>query len=153
VSAGLGFSITNLDLEADAVALLETIGRMAPDVVFHDVIGDEVARVRGRIERVATRPPHVGEMIGSFDRELFWLFEDHGDILVPGWPHEGTTLSIAGDERLVASVESMSAIVGEHLGDDDFIEDAEPETLAFLRDLRRWLDIAMIERVPLVAHW
>jgi hypothetical protein len=146
------FSVAALAEESEAAALLARIAALAPGVVFHDELAGEVVRVHGSVERLAERSPHVGASIGSFDGELLWLFEDHGDVLVPGWT-DATEVMIGDEPRTIVSVESMLEIVGEHLNDSDFVSETEEETLAFLRDLRRWLETALSERLPISAAW
>ncbi len=73
-------------------------------------------------------------------------------MLLPAY--EGAeSLSVGEQSRVLASVESMLAIVDEHLADADFVSETDAETIRFLRDLRGWLGIALSERLPLVVSW
>src|SRR4051794_35907670 len=95
MSAGLSFSVTAM--RADDVAeqerlLLQVAATCPPGVVFHDVIraNGHLVPVRvtsgpsPQVMQIPSAPPHVGALLGSFPRELLWLLEEAGDLLVPG---------------------------------------------------------------------
>jgi hypothetical protein len=153
----LSFSIAALSTEAEtSERMLLRVADAAPGVVFYDVLDGVPVRVHGGtpspLERIASadKPPHAGESIARFPSDLLWLFEDHGDLLLPAY--EGAeSLSVGERSRTIASLESMLAIVDEHLADAEFVSEAEPETMQFLKDLRGWLGIALSERLPLVV--
>jgi hypothetical protein len=167
MSAGLGYSITAL-LPTDACvgsgeALLLAIARACPGVDFYDVLREPQGVVPvhvhdGKVERVVsdTAPAHTGQSIVQRPREYFVDFEDHGDVLIPGWNPEDHAfeIEIEGEQRTLASVEEFARIVDDTLAEArDTPDEFDAETVEFYRHLKAALAIALEERLPIVAHW
>jgi hypothetical protein len=154
LSASVGFSVTALARDdAEAERLLRDLVAACPALSFYDRLrGEPILVENGQFRAAISAPPHAGERIGSYPRELFWLLE-HAEISLPGWEHEDLELEIGGELRPIRQLEELAEVVDEHFEDEDFVAETEPETLEFLRELRRHITTALSERLPVVVYW
>jgi hypothetical protein len=153
VTATLSYSIATLGTSADeAEQALRAVSRACPGVELFDKIGERSVRViDDRIED-APAPPHAGQAITESARDHFFLFEEHGDILLPGWDptaHE-FEIEIGGEGRVLGDLGQMAREIDELLADE---EDTDAGERAFLRAVREAIEIARAEKLPIVAHW
>jgi hypothetical protein len=153
VTASLSYSIATLGASPEeAEEALRAVSRACAGVEFFDKIGERSVRViDDRIED-APAPKHAGQTITRSARDHFFLFEDHGDILVPGWDpstHE-FEIEIGGEGRVLGDLGQVAREIDELLADE---EDTDAEERAFLRTVREAIEIARAEKLPIVAHW
>jgi hypothetical protein len=166
--ASLRLSIASgaVDLATQEQHLLRTAAACPADIVFYDVLRDgdvtTPVRVTGgpspTIERIpaAEAPPHAAESIGSVARDLMWHFEHIGDVLIPGLDadaHAGDLDLGDGVSRVLGSLEELAEALEDDFADQEFVDEAEPETLEFLQMLREKVAVCRRERLPLVASW
>lgn len=152
VSASLSYSVASLaPSAAEQEEALRAVSRACPGVEFFDKLGERSVRViDDRIED-APAPPHAGQTITRDARERFFLFEDHGDILVPGWDpssHE-FEIEIGAEGRVLGDLAQMARAIDEYLEE----EETDAEDRAFLRTVREAIEIARAEKLAIVAHW
>ncbi|MGZ3420244.1 MAG: hypothetical protein ACXVEF_25440 [Polyangiales bacterium] len=152
MSASLSYSVASLASDpSEAEEALLAVAQACSGIEFFDKIGDRSVRViEGRIED-APAPPHAGQSITRDARDRFFLFEDHGDILLPGWDpssHE-FEIEVGGEARVLGDLGQMAAEIDEMMADGE-LDVADRE---FLGTVRKAIEIARAEKLAIVAHW
>jgi hypothetical protein len=152
MSASLSYSVASLAVEpAEQEEALRAVSRACPGVEFFDKIGERSVRVIDERIEDAPAPPHAGQSITRDARDRFSLFEDHGDILVPGWDpstHE-FEIEIGGEGRVLGDLGQAAREIDELLAD----EETDAADKEFLRTVREAIEIARAEKLAIVAHW
>ncbi len=157
MSAALSHSIAAL-FPADDVAAQEAgllaVSRACPGLVFHDRAGTRAVRVEnGALTTLSERdvPRHLAQSITRGARERFELFEDHGDIVLPGWnPDEHEfELELLTQPRVLGDLDQLAVEVADALADGEL----DDEDAAFFRVVRDAIEVARAEKLPIVAHW
>jgi len=152
MAASLSYSLSSLLTDpAEQEEALRAIAAACHGVEFFDRIGERSVRVTDAGIEDAPAPAHLGQSIVRDARDKFFLFEDHGDLLLPGWDpatHE-FELEIGGEARVLGDLGQMIREIDEVLADEEY----DAADRGFLQTVREALEIARTEQRVVVAHW
>jgi hypothetical protein len=152
MAASLSYSVASLLTDpAEQEEALRAIAKACSGVEFVERIGERSVRVSDAGIEDAPAPAHLGQTIVTDARDKFFLFEDHGDLLLPGWDpatHE-FELEIGGEARVLGDLGQMIREIDEVMADEEYVG----ADRSFLQTVREALEIARTERLAVVAHW